>query len=306
MNRTARADASADASFPIAIVGAGALGLTIAARLTATARVAVIARDAARAARLRAGLRVGDRMQTFDAYGPDALPRADWVLVLVKADATEHACRIALALQPLGVLSLQNGLIDDRLRAACAPVPAGQGVTTMGAYREGSGADEHVVAGGEGEILLPPGFEAVADLFAQAGFTARVVEDIAGARMAKLLVNLAINPTTAVFGVCNGALADPPLRAIVQALVREAWPVLHGEGLRLDPDAAMARVFDVVRATAANRSSMLQDVRAGRPTEADAITGALLALAQRMGTHAPTHQALYTLLQHITARPKPR
>lgn len=302
MHPTARADAS----FPIAIIGAGALGLTIAARLAATTRVAVITRDAARAARLRAGLRVGDRLRTFEAFGPDALPRADWVLVLVKADATEAACRVALALRPQGVLSLQNGLIDDRVRAACAPVPAAQGVTTMGAYRESSGADEQVVAGGEGEILLPPGFEAVADLLARAGLAARVIDDIVGARMAKLLVNLAINPTTAVFGVHNGALADPPLRAIVQALVREAWPLLRVEGLRLDRDAAMARVFDVVSATATNRSSMLQDVRAGRPTEADAITGALLALAQRVGTRAPTHQALYTLLQHIAARPDPR
>ncbi len=77
----------------------------------------------------------------------------------------------------------------------------------------------------------------------------------------------------------NGALLDPPHRVLLDTLVREALPVLRAQGLELDEAAALARVHAVARATAANRASMLQDVLAGRRTEIDAITGALLRMA---------------------------
>lgn len=287
----------ADTPYPIAIIGAGAVGLTLAARLAPTLRVALIARDASRAAALRAGVHIGDACWHADAHAAQHPPAAQWVLLCVKAGDTEAACAVARAMHPQGVLSLQNGLLDARVRAACAPVPGGQGITTLGAYREQlPDGTQRIVPAGEGEILVPPAFAPVADLLASAGLRARVAPDIAQARLAKWLVNLAINPTTAAFRVHNGALATPPLRAMVEALVREAWPVLAAEGLALDLNAARERVFEVVRATAANRSSMLQDVLAGRPTELEALTGAFLTLAHAHGLAAPTHEALYARL----------
>ena len=82
------------------------------------------------------------------------------MIVLVKAGDTAEAARTALAMGPRGVVSLQNGLTGDVLRAACGEVPAGQGITTEGAFRDGL----RVQPSGAGETLLPPGFEAVAAL----------------------------------------------------------------------------------------------------------------------------------------------
>lgn len=279
--------------YPLAIVGAGALGLNFAARLAAVGPVAVIARSAQRAAVLKAGVKVGDANYRADAFGPDDLPAADWVIVVVKAGDTSDAGRIAAALQPKGVLSLQNGLVIDTLCAACGSLPADQGITTEGAFRDGGA----VIPSGAGETLLPSGFEAIAEMLLRAGFIARVVPDIAAARLAKLLVNLAINPLAAIFRVPNGALLEPPYRVYLDALVREAWPVLRAEGLALDEAAAHARVVDVARATGTNLASMLQDVLAGRRTEIDAITGMLLDMAQRRRMEIPTHQAIYTLVR---------
>ena len=57
-----------------------------------------------------------------DAFGPDRLPEADWVIILVKAGDTADAARTALVLRPRGVLSLQNGLVEDVLREACSRI----------------------------------------------------------------------------------------------------------------------------------------------------------------------------------------
>ncbi len=281
--------------YPLAIVGAGALGLHFAAGLAAAGPVALVARNGLRADALRAGVQVGSRWFVPEVFAPGALPVADWVIVLVKTGDTAEAARTALALRPRGVLSLQNGLVEPILRAACAQVPAGQGITTEGAFREGA----RVQPAGAGETLLPPGFEAVAEHLAAAGFRARIEPAIAAARLAKLLVNVAINPLAALFRVSNGALLAPPHRVLLEALVREAWPVLRQAGLDLDEDAALARVVAVATATAGNRASMLQDVLAGRRTEIDAITGALLAMAEADGVELPTHRAVFTLVRRL-------
>lgn len=114
-------------------------------------------------------------------------------------------------------------------------------------------------------------------------------------------MNVAINPLAALHRVPNGALLDAPLRAQLDALVREAWPVLRVEGLALDEGEALARVHTVAQATATNRASMLQDVLAGRRTEIDAITGALLAMAARQQRSLPLHEALFRQLRTLEA-----
>lgn len=286
-------------SHPVAIVGAGALGLSIAARLADHGPVAVVASSIARADLLRAGVEVGGRRFQPDAYPPERPPAAEWVVIVVKAADTLAAARIAAAMRPRGVLSLQNGLLEDVLREGCgAGMLVAQGVTTMGAYREG----ETVVPVSQGETLMPPGFDDLAQHFDAAGLPARIDHRIETARLAKLLVNLALNPLTAVFRVRTGELQVPPFPAYVDALVAEAWPVLRAAGLDLDEAAAHDKVWSVVRSTAGNRTSMLQDVLAGRRTELDAITGAFLKLADRAGAAVPTHRALHTLVSLVEPR----
>ena len=283
--------------YPVAIVGAGALGLNFAARLAAVGPVALIARSEAQAERLRAGVPVGDAVFCPEAFGPERLPAADWVILLVKTYDTAAAARTALALRPRGVVSLQNGLVGEVLDEVCGGLPAGQGLTTEGAFRDGAG----VRPAGAGETLLPPGFEAVAALLAEAGIAVRVEPQIVAARLAKLLMNVVINPLAAIFRVPNGAVLELPQRPLFDALLAEAWPVLRAEGLALDEAAARERVIAVARATGANRASMLQDVLAGRRTEIDAITGSLLAMAARRGVELPTHRAVFALVKVLEA-----
>lgn len=214
---------------------------------------------------------------------PQELPQADWVIVLVKAYDTAAALRTARRMKPRGIVSLQNGLVRE--------VP--QGVTTAAAYRQG----QRVVAVTTGRTLLPPGFEALAALLRRAGCEARVVKDIERARLQKLLANVCLNPVTALFGIRNGALCETPYAAFAEALAREAAPVLSAAGLHLSAPAALRRVMQVARATAGNRSSMLQDVLAGRRTEIEHLNGALIALARRHRLEVPTHVAFQRLIR---------
>jgi 2-dehydropantoate 2-reductase len=276
------------ARFPVAVIGPGALGLLFASRLAKVVPTAVIARSGARADALRAGVRVSKRLFKPEAFGPDELPQADWVLLLVKTYDTASALRVAKRMKPKGILSLQNGLAD---RVA-------QGVTTAAAYRDG----ETIVSVGTGETRIPAGFGVLGRHLRKAGFPVRVTKDMQGARLGKLLTNVCINPVTALFRIPNGELRKPPYSRLAAALAREAAPVLAAEGLRMGADEAVERVMAVARATARNRSSMLQDVRAGRRTEIDQLTGTLLRVARRHHVAVPTHTAFLHLIRIIEPR----
>lgn len=278
---------AASGRFPLAIVGAGALGLAFASRLSRCGRVAVIARTERKARALRAGVKVGRSLFRAEAFGPAAPPPADCVIVLVKTYDTPAALRAAARMGPRAVLSLQNGLVRG----------VAQGVTTAAAYREG----DAVVPVTVGETKVPPGFARLAALLRRAGLPCRVERRIAEARYFKLLANVCINPVTALYGVRNGEVLRPPYRRLVERLAREAAAVLRAEGLRLDDQAALARVTGVARATAGNRSSMLQDVLAGRRTEIEHLNGALLRLARRHRIAAPSHAAVYRAVRNFRA-----
>ena len=245
--------------FPVAIVGPGALGSFFAARLAKVVPTVLI----------------GRRFQT--------LPQAEWVIVLVKAYDTAAAVRTARRLKPTGIVSLQNGLIDL--------IP--QGVTTAAAYREG----KRVVPVSSGFTFLPRGFERLGGYLRRAGFETRVVRDIRRARLGKLLTNVCLNPVGALFRVRNGALLEAPYSILVQALAEEAAPVLAAEGLPIASAEAIRRVTSLAKAAAGNRCSMLQDVLAGRRTENEYLTGALLRLARKHRIAVPTHAAFHRLIR---------
>jgi 2-dehydropantoate 2-reductase len=210
--------------------------------------------------------------------------------------ALEHiAPRIA---DGAAVVLLQNGMgfhaavtsLLPRARIFCA-------LSTEGAYREGS---LHVRHAGSGETLLGAlagsansGATELADELGRGFLPVRAVEDIIPALWAKLAVNCAINPLTALHGCSNGELLDRPvLRREFDALCAEITSVLAGLGHPQLAATVAADAARVARATAANRSSMRQDLEAGRRSEIGFITGFLCQQAQSSGLHCPLNEAL--------------
>lgn len=119
-------------------------------------------------------------------------------------------------------------------------------------------------------------------------------EELLKVTLEKLVANAVINPLTAIFRVPNGELLDPLLSPLRQALVEEASAAILAHLSTLGTlDAETAERFSVTRlgemvervcvATKGNRSSMLQDVEAGRGTEVGYINGWIVKRGRELG-----------------------
>ncbi len=229
---------------------------------------------------------------------------APFALVLVKSWQSKRTARmLAECLAPDGVaLTLQNGLGNlETLQEELGVERAALGVTTTGATLLGPG---HVRVGGTGptHIARQARLDAYYPLLRQAGFQIEVEDDVEPLLWGKLAVNAGINPLTALLRVTNGALLeDPNARSLMGEAARETAAVAAARGVRLPyPDPAV-QAEEVARRTGANRSSMLQDVLRGAPTEVDAINGAVAAEGDRLGVGTPVNRTLWQLVRAAVA-----
>lgn len=136
-----------------------------------------------------------------------------------------------------------------------------------------------------------------AEILDGAGVPAAPTDALLAELWAKVLYNAALNPLGALLGVPYGRLADDPdTRAIMDAVIDEAFAVARADGVALPwPDAGAYRALfygRLVPATAAHRSSMLQDLERGRPTEIDAINGHVTARGAAHGVPTPVNATL--------------
>ena len=234
---------------------------------------------------------------------------AELALVLVKAWQTERAAaQLAECLAPNGfALSLQNGLGNrEILTKYLGDMRVGAGVTTTGATLLGPG---HVRPGGEGMISLGahPRLKSMVNLIEQAKFEIEITKDLDSLIWGKLLINAAINPLTALLRIPNGELLSrPSVRNLMTKTACEVFEVASAQGVRLPFDAPVSAAEDVARRTAANCSSMLQDVNRGAPTEIDAICGAVVESGQKFNIDTPVNHSLWRLVKSMTTGNTPQ
>ncbi len=290
------------------ILGTGALGTLFAERLSAAGHEITIMgtwpnalatlRDHGARVHWPDGSITASRVQV--ASSPTEIAPAQAAIVLVKAWQTPRAARwLAKCLTADGIaLTLQNGLGNDTiLIKALGRERVAVGITTTGASLNAPG---EVRFGGEGVISLArhPRIAPIHNALQKAGFNVEIVDDVQGLIWGKLAINAAINPLTALLGVPNGALLEnPAARLFMRRAAEEVAAVAAAQGITLPyPDPAAA-AEDVAHRTAANFSSMLQDLRRGAPTEIDAICGAVARVGAQIGTPAPLNQALTDMIK---------
>ncbi|HVK33549.1 MAG TPA: 2-dehydropantoate 2-reductase [Burkholderiaceae bacterium] len=309
----------------VCIVGAGAIGGLIGSRLAAAG---VEANALARGATLDALRRHGWRLDTAQGSlgGPvraseraDELGAHDLVVIAVKGPALTGVAR---GLAPLLgadtlVLPAMNGVpwwfcqgrpgFDTPLHSVDAggaiaraiPLERVIGcVVHASASTSEPGRVQHRV--GQGLIVGEPGggrserVQRVADLLARAGFEVTHSADVRHDIWFKLWGNLTMNPVSALTGASvDRVLADPLVRAFCSAAMVEAAAV--GERIGCPIDQQPEDRHAITARLGAFKTSMLQDVEAGRAIELDAIVGAVQEIGQRVGVPTPNVDALLGL-----------
>lgn len=294
----------------IAIIGVGAMGCLFAGYLAPYADVTMIGHWAPQLDALRRGLTIitpnGEPIHrrvtaTSDVHSVEPVSLA---LVLVKSYQTAQcAAEIRPLLQPGGMaLTLQNGIGNRRaLASQLGAKRVALGTTTEGATLGQLGVVRHA---GRGVTILPllndertDLIDVLAGVLRKATFNVRLSPDVQTRVWEKLAVNVAINPLTALIDAPNSLLIDnPAANQIARLAAKETAIVARAKGHSVDPQDAVSRTMAVAMATRQNVSSMLQDTRNGRPTELEAITGAVIKEGRQHGLSVPVNIALHHLL----------
>ena len=318
----------------ILVIGAGAVGGWLAGTLSrGGAEVAVLARGATLEAIRSNGLTLvqGERRESFKLPASDSvaeLPKADAVVLAVKTHAFAEAVAWgapAFAHGPL-VVTAMNGLPWWFLDGLKGPLegqrletvdPEGKAAGMLGSVRpvgavvhasmraEAPGviripAVDRLILGEPGEIVSRETI-ALGELVGAGGVACPIVPDIRTEIWAKLWGNMNMNPISALTRLtANGMLGDPRLLELVREMMGEFVRVGERIGIRL-PMSVEERLV-VTRRLGDFRSSMLNDVEAGRPLEVEGLLGVVVELADKLSEPVPASRTVYALARGLNQR----
>jgi 2-dehydropantoate 2-reductase len=311
----------------IGIIGAGAVGGTLAALLArAGHEIAVTARgENLETIRLH-GIRVdggfGTHVARVDAH-PHLREAPDLAILATKAQDAEAALATELPrLEGVPLLVVQNGLggLDVAHRIAPASPLIGGLALFAASYLEPG----HVTVTGANPVIVgaaagtdPALFSQIADVLRDA-MPIEVTPDIVGAQWTKLLINH-VNALPAITGMSvQQVVADRGLRRAMTASMRETVRIARRAGVRFARvQGVSGRVLDLVgtlplgvgglfprllarrMGSVPNPGSTLQSIRRGQRTEIDFLNGAVLEVADRVGTPAPVNRAIVAMVHEV-------
>jgi 2-dehydropantoate 2-reductase len=303
----------------ICVAGAGAIGSLFAGHLAEVAVSTVLTRREDHAARLNEeGLRISGKterhVKVLASTDPAALGDVDLVIIATKAGAVEDTVRGMAGHFPNAVvMTVQNGLGLEDIVARYGDWPIISAVTFMSGNRQ---SDVHVeyeldtatwMGPWAGRALDYPHVQAVSALIEASGLKAEAFPDLLPAQWSKLIFNAVVNSVAAVTDLPHvkaytaiERLED--LGHTVRAMMDEGKAVAAALGIELYEDPWEMNVKATSHGQTrsedyAHAPSMLEDVRAHRPTEIDWITGAIVRAARQAGVPAPITQTLYRLVK---------
>lgn len=295
----------------ILVLGAGAVGLAVAAKLSSVCDVHAVTRKQTADAINAGGFRLTGiwgtgtfRFSVSDSIQKDAC--YDYIIITAKSRDTEAICRqYADTIHGTETVSLQNGIGNEEIISRFTDTVIGGMIITGFEWQGDAGVHVSVEAGPAKLGRFPAGLDApvkrLVDCMKQAGISTEGSAEIRSDLWAKTLYNCALNPLGAVMGVPYGKLAEPAAWRIITRIVSEGFSVIHAEGVSLPcatADEYLAYLRDVqLPATALHHSSMLQDITRGRPTEIDFLNGAIVAKGTAHGIPTPVNACIVDLVK---------
>jgi 2-dehydropantoate 2-reductase len=297
------------------IVGPGAMGCLFASCLTKNgADIWLLDKNEERARIIREqGITVEGllefKQQVRITSSTNEIKTADLIIISAKSYHTKEAILFSRPLigKDTLILTLQNGLgnietiseISGQEKVIAGVTSLGATLTDIGKLRF-AGKGETVI--GRIDAKIPVELRYIREIFNKCGFETRISRDIKGALWSKLIINTGINALTAITRIPNGKLIEyPGTRKIMRDAVLEAVKVAKRKRIKLTYDDPLAKVESVCEATAANISSMLQDVLRKKRTEVDFINGVIVRMGQESGIPVPVNSVLLDLVKTIEA-----
>jgi 2-dehydropantoate 2-reductase len=296
----------------VAVVGAGAMGCLYGGAFhRAGAEVKLIDVNPGHVAAINTrGLELDTRggIETLPlpAVRPEeASGTADLIVLFTKTFHTDAALAGVRAIigPETHVLTLQNGLGNDEAVARhVAPERVIAGVSTLPSDMVGPG---RVRSHGEGGSKLYPAFggdtafaQEVADLLTAGGLPTHLEPDIQAAIWSKAIFNATMNTLCALTRRTPGFLgAHAESLALIRAMVLEGTAAANASGVAVEAQPILDLTQVSVTDHADHEASMLQDVKAGRRTEVDAINGAIVRAARAAGVATPVTETLWRLVK---------
>ena len=292
------------------VLGAGAVGSFLGARLSRVVPTVLVARAEHVAAINDHGLRLsGELDETVRLDAATGMPECEpsaLVIVAVKTRSIPSAAEaLASGTGENGpVLCVLNGLDPD---AALRRELASRGRADIRVLRALTSAGCNLVRPGEveywgGGLAFPdtPGAREVAAIFEEAGVPVTRERDFAAEVWKKLAVNCVANPLSAILHVRNRGVTSPELGEVRRAVVGEVAACARDAGVELPGDFASR--IDSALAGSNNRNSMLQDIERGNPTEIDELNGRIAEMARSGGRDAPVCLTLARLVEFLVSR----
>ena len=280
----------------VVLLGAGAIGVLPAAQLAEldTVKLSVAASGERLARYRRDGIYLNDKLLPFDYAAPDELAAANLILVATKMPALAEALEdVALSVTGSTVfLPLLNGIsayevIKQRFpdnvvlkgfHLGHASVRCGNKIT-----HDGVGT---IYCGGEKDAL-----DFAVGILKSAGVDVEAPENFEVAMWQKFVLNVGINQTQAFFKADYGKVQkSPELLRFAWDLMEEAVAVGRACNIALGDEVIESAMMVICRMPAVVKTSMLQDVEAGRITEVDAFAGTVCRLAEKHGIDVPKNK----------------
>jgi len=295
----------------ILVLGAGAVGLPLAAKLSRAADVVAVTREHYARIISRDGLLISGawgpetcRFQCVGEVGEES--DFDYILITSKSQDTDRICRqYEDLIQNHETVSFQNGIGNEEMISRYTDKVIG-GVVMTGFVRDGDREVRVTANAGPMQIgRFPEGLDAgvrnLAGIMNRAGIAAETTDRIKGKLWSKNLINCSLNPLSAIMGVTYGKLREPESWRVIDHIVQEIFSIVRADGLSLpwgDPDAYLGYLHGaLIPVMAGHCSSMLQDIQQGRRTEIDYLNGAVVTAGNRLGVATPYNACISDLIR---------
>ena len=286
----------------IAILGAGAMGMLFGAYLSRENNVILLEKDQERVRQIsECGIRIREKdgevhfnVRAADISECDSVGKVELIIVFVKAMFENDALEAARCLidENTYIMTLQNGEGHEEILRKFVP----EDRIIIGTTQDNSSVIEngYINHGGAGHTYVGAvaGFSdmprKIAETFSRCGFATETSESIKRLIWNKLFLNASASALTAMFQTNLGFIAEDKYAwSLAEKLISEAVATANADGQSFDEAAVKSETKCHLERSKGGYTSIYADIRAGRRSEVDTISGAVVKAAHRLGVPVP-------------------